>query len=609
MGLNRFDALWADFLEGDLTAEGLAELDGLLASDPARLAVAAALYEQHRLLGALLGRFDEDGFVAGVREEIGGDEAAFADAVAARLPSPLPTPISPPTPAVSPVGFAAARPVRAALLSAALVLGLVAAGLWAWGPGRGPAAVAGPVPAASSFATVLRGVGCEAGGTTLRPGDRVPDGTLSLAAGVAAVRLDGGAAVILDARGGPVRLAVDSPAAATLSRGAVTVRADAEAAGFVLHTPAGPVIDLGTEFAVTTTPAGATEVHVTEGAVELPGGGDAGGGGEQEPRVLTAGGAVRLSRAGGRTRTDAVPLAAERFADLLKQTPARRERPGRLVAADGFSYPAGRASGRDRGAGGGLGWAGPWGVDWPTSPRTLAILPDGLTGPSGFGGARGGRVLIPPPDLGGGHALKRRLARPVDATHRRTLCLALLARRGAGDAGGDAGDEKSHAGGGFRLHFAGPPVNTGTGDGAVRPAGGRAGFGVLSDGRPIVLGPGGNTAGGGPVGDGTHLFLYRLELRSGRPDRGKLLVVRPGEDVPADDLAGGLAEWTVVGRPGTFGPVFDRLHLADGRRGRSGDAHDAGGWTFDELRLGTSWASVLGDPTTATDPDMTLETR
>ena len=379
------------------------------------------------------------------------------------------------------------------------------------------------------------------------------------------VRFDGGAAVVLDGRDGTVELTLESPAAAALVRGAVTVRAAEEAAGFVLRTPASDVVDLGTEFAVTVGPAGQTEVHVLEGEVELPALPDPAAG-SPAGRVLAADHAVRVTPGGGGGRAASVrdvPLSADRFETVLRAAPPLRTRRGRLLAADGFRGAPGLTSGEAGGAAGGVGWSGPWGVDWPHSPRPFLVEPDGLTGPPGFAGAAGGRAAAPTRlESGAGRTLKRRFAGPVDAGGRGAVFLALLARRERPAAAGR---------GGFRCVLVGP--------------GGRIGFGALSDGRPIVYGPAGNVSAGSPVGGGTHLFVFELAARPGGPDRPRLKVVRPGESVPPTEPL----DWTVTGRPADLGGALEAVHVTDG-------VPTGTGWSFDEIRLGTTWRSVTAGP-------------
>ncbi len=557
----RFAPLWAAYLEGELDGDALAKLDALLAADPALLSAAADLYEEHRLLSAALRPFDEPAFVRAVQRQVSDSEAAFAGAVAERIGavdraaaangSGAPVPNRQRRRSVA-AAAAAAGLVAAAAMTAFVLVSFV-------NQSTGEPQTSPP----RHIATFVRGDACRVGtdGATAKPGGRLPAGPLALGAGVAVIRFDGGAAVVLDGRDGGVELNLESPVAALLVRGAVTVRAEEEAAGFVLRTPASDVVDLGTEFAVTVGPSGRTEVHVIEGEVELPEVPDPATG-SPAGRVLGAGRAVQVTPGaggGGAASVREVPLSADGFETLLRAAAPLRTPRGRLLAADGFHGAPGPTSGEARGAAGGTGWSGPWGVDWPTSDRPFRVEPAGLRGPAGFAGAAGGRVTAPTRlEDGGGRGLKRRLAAPIDAAARQTVFLALLVRRERPAAAGR---------GGFRVQLVGTR--------------GRIGFGVLSDGRPIVYGPAGNAATGAPVGEGTHLFVFELIARPNRPDRLRLKVIRPGETVPSAEPL----NWTVTGRPAKLDAALEAVHVTDGVRAETG-------WSFDEIRLGTTWQSV-----------------
>jgi len=95
-------------------------------------------------------------------------------------------------------------------------------------------------------------------------GQRLSASRLQLEQGLAILRFDGGAAVVLE---GPADLDVESRGCARLNAGRLTVRAPKEAAGFTVRSPASDVVDLGTEFAIMVERGGATEVHVLEGEV------------------------------------------------------------------------------------------------------------------------------------------------------------------------------------------------------------------------------------------------------------------------------------------------------------------------------------------------------
>jgi hypothetical protein len=199
-------------------------------------------------------------------------------------------------------------------------------------------------------ATLLLAEKCEwAQGSPLQEGGRLALGTMRLRNGLAVLRFDGGAEVILR---GDTELELESAAQARLVRGNVTVRADEDAAGFKLMTPARELVDLGTEFAVRVEPSGATELHVMEGKVALHDPGSRSSRGD----VIQAGNAVLFDGARAAIRHD-VEMRADRFEEIVRAArPAPRAE--LMQAYEGFFYPPGLHSHGEMN--GGLGWRGPW---------------------------------------------------------------------------------------------------------------------------------------------------------------------------------------------------------------------------------------------------------
>jgi ferric-dicitrate binding protein FerR (iron transport regulator) len=141
---------------------------------------------------------------------------------------------------------------RAIALTAAAVL--LAAGLGWWALRAASAEVAWLVNAQN----------CTwAGGeppTDLRPGK-----VIAIDRGLAEFQFQSGARVVLE---GPARLELISGTSARLHLGKLAARVSGKA-GFEVLSPQGKVIDLGTEFGVSVSDGGATDVHVFEGRVEV----------------------------------------------------------------------------------------------------------------------------------------------------------------------------------------------------------------------------------------------------------------------------------------------------------------------------------------------------
>ena len=90
-------------------------------------------------------------------------------------------------------------------------------------------------------------------------------GAVKLESGEVELTFDSGAVVLLQ---GEAELNVESPMRAFLNSGKATARVPEEAKGFIVNTPQGTVVDLGTEFALSVDEDKAMEVHVLEGEVE-----------------------------------------------------------------------------------------------------------------------------------------------------------------------------------------------------------------------------------------------------------------------------------------------------------------------------------------------------
>jgi hypothetical protein len=137
----------------------------------------------------------------------------------------------------------------------ALLLGIVS---WVSWERRGVATIA------RSESATWTGPSREIGGR-LRKGQ-----SISLKKGLVEVEFGNGAVVVIE---GPAEFEIRSSTAAYLKRGRAVARVPEQARGFVIDSPRGRLVDLGTEFGIAVGESGETEVHVLEGRVEaeLPG--------------------------------------------------------------------------------------------------------------------------------------------------------------------------------------------------------------------------------------------------------------------------------------------------------------------------------------------------
>jgi hypothetical protein len=141
---------------------------------------------------------------------------------------------------------------------------------------------------------------------------------LTIESGVVQLELKRGVTLLVE---GPARWSIEGDNRATLKSGKIVAKVPPQAIGFSIETPTATVVDLGTEFSVTATEQGPTEVQVLRGRVELhakalPG--------QSPPPVVTlhAGfaGRVELSADGAPTIRE-IAHDPQRFAAPVRQTP------------------------------------------------------------------------------------------------------------------------------------------------------------------------------------------------------------------------------------------------------------------------------------------------
>lgn len=295
---DELDSLLFDWEEGTLDDGGVQRLRQILLGDE----TARAYYLQHQAIGAALQLNDAGHSIMGSAE----------DSVIA----------SPNTPATSSVATTTIHDTRErrysakrllALAATVLVCSLTARLLYleftATGAGRsGPMAATQRVPGdeatSQGVALLTRLVDIEwsADQEMLDVGDAVDAGRFAIDSGFAQVEFFCGATVILE---GPAELELKSPTLARVVRGRLRAQVPPAARGFSLEVDDMKVVDLGTEFGLSITDAGA-DVQVFDGEVELhrP---------ERSVRKLTAGNAVSRDAAGQLVDAKVTP---ESFLDI-----------------------------------------------------------------------------------------------------------------------------------------------------------------------------------------------------------------------------------------------------------------------------------------------------
>ena len=117
-------------------------------------------------------------------------------------------------------------------------------------------------------ATIVQAEGCQWAGSDLptAKGARLQPGTLALTAGMATLRFDSGAEIVIEA---PATLEVESSMRCRLVEGSLVAEVPESAHGFTVDAPEMEVVDLGTRFGLTTNQFGKSHVMVFEGEVEV----------------------------------------------------------------------------------------------------------------------------------------------------------------------------------------------------------------------------------------------------------------------------------------------------------------------------------------------------
>ncbi|MFI4859754.1 MAG: LamG-like jellyroll fold domain-containing protein [Phycisphaerales bacterium JB063] len=160
---------------------------------------------------------------------------------------------------------------------------------------RGNPALADPVATLTrSFDAVwLRDTPADDGG--------MPAGNYTLTRGWAGVRTLKGVDIVLE---GPVTFELGDNNAIILTRGQLVADVPRRARGFVVSTPGGRVVDLGTTFGVSVDPDGKTLAHVMSGEAEIT----AGRPGNTAGVRLSAGDAATVEPGGEVQRASAAPM-------------------------------------------------------------------------------------------------------------------------------------------------------------------------------------------------------------------------------------------------------------------------------------------------------------
>jgi hypothetical protein len=449
--------------------------------------------------------------------------------------------------------------------------GLVAAGtlaasllvqwfLWAERPSRGIRTASQPAVSETQelvhVATLIQAVGCSWENTSQpwRVGSHLPPGELRLGRGVARIRIENGPDLLIE---GPANLHLESRTAATVLQGKVVFKGDETAAPFDLHTPTSTLVDFGTEYAVAVGPEG-EEVHVFDGEIRRVPKTE----GQAEPEQLSAGEARRYDRV-PQSPGQPVPLDQERFVrQILGSDEPLPDPMAGLLAYEGFDYQDPEVF-RANKAEGGRGWISPWkGFARPAAdPSPLALnVKDSLVRPGAAVPSVGGSF-----DFIGFTKYYRRLATPVRMDTDGVYYLSFLFRRQ-----GPPADPLNAVAVLLRttheLRKEDPAKRLDIGVGGVNHVFTHLNRIGCRTPMPLSYGE-------------TYLLVAKIVASRTSPDQIFLRLYGPQESVERDEPG----SWSVIGPPVHSDLVFDWLEVHINSKTRQ---------TIDEVRLGTTWASV-----------------
>ena len=334
----RYEELLDNLLEGELSEGQLIEFDAILERDQALAQDASDRLSEHRLLGFFYQPFDDEDFSRSVMDAARAADCAAADSAFNASVGIGKTSMR--SHGSSKVGWL----VGLTFLAASLLIGL---GLIAWHRPAVESITAIPFPQ-PVVATLLLAEQCDWQGDPPAEGARLAKGPLQLKSGLAVLRFDGGAEVVLQ---GNCLLELLSAGGIQVDRGDIIVRATDEATGFRVQTPSSELIDLGTEFSVEVGGGGETKLNVLEGKVSIrPLKHNV-----ARPKLLQQGSSVIV--ASSTSDPEQAPHDALRFNAVIRNANPR-SRADLRFAYEGFFYNEGALPLSKSTKGNG--WRGPW---------------------------------------------------------------------------------------------------------------------------------------------------------------------------------------------------------------------------------------------------------
>ena len=368
---------------------------------------------------------------------------------------------------------------------------------------------------------------------------RIPTGSVQLTSGRMMLQLDNGARLNVE---GPANIEIVSLSKVRLQRGEVSVYCPASALGFELEAPDVSVVDLGTEFGMNAT-LGGTDIHVFDGEVawrSLSG--------EETPRLLESGSAVRLTSAGSET----IPFEDDSFQrDYSFPDHVEHDGEERILCYEGFAYGAGQLGLSD----GGGGWAQGWRRANTDKPIGFTVLGDGDL-QRDEDSASGARL-----ELKGFKRAWRQILEPVRMDRNGSTYVSFQLRKTGLDNPVD-------------------PVTATVVLGSDRHPNAMVGVGVNESDHFFLLHSGHNQVVPETiVEDVTYLIVVRIESRETLPDELSGILLHAGDAVPQSEPV----TWPHRGASRSGDESLNHL-IVQNKRGAI--------FELDEIRIGTSWQSV-----------------
>lgn len=388
-------------------------------------------------------------------------------------------------------------------------------------------------------------------GAALPLGSRMLPGPLVLESGTATIHFDSGAQLTLS---GPVELNLERITSAYLKRGQVYFRSSVSAETFRLYTPYSRIVNHGTEYAVVVA-EGSEELHVFEGKVTRIANDDSSG-----VVNVTAGRAFRFDSAAA--TGSPIPLNdAQLRLNVGPDEFLPDDSDLGLLAYDPFDYESFRLPGPKPESSAGGGWSGLWSL----APATEAERGDFRLSSDVIRGALRHDLQTGAVAVTQSGAMLRKLRRPIRMQDDGVSYFSFLTRA-----------PKPPADGPCEIQF------TLSKQGVVHPQRMFAASLSWSEGEAGLRWEGGGNKVSLPLEyQRPYLVAGKIVSSTHRPDQAFFRIYSPPRIATLDEPAA----WSVTTRQVSGDLEFDVVQL---------QANTSTPVVFDEVRLGTTWAAVVG---------------